>query len=200
MFIVCAYYTVDTMYEQLVVRLKNSLEKFNIPNHIQPITNLGDWHLNTSYKPTFLLEMLNKFPGRDIIYIDADAEFMAYPKLFEHLGCKIGVHYFDRSYHGRRQTGFEVLSGTIFLKNCDQVKEMVHKWEKECTRRPYTWDQKSLEKVLSGNFLNLPEEYCTIFDTMKHVKEPVVVHYQASRTVRENKGNLRGVSSTLSKG
>lgn len=185
-FIVCGYYTKDTIYEEMAQTLEASLQKFKVPFYIQRIKSRGNWHDNTSYKPTFLLEMLEKFDD-DIIYVDCDAEFFEYPKLFDDLNCNVGVHYFDRSLHGSSCKGFEVLSGTIFLRNCDSVKDQVELWEVLCKRTVDTWDQKHLESVLAGDFYNLPEEYCVIFDVMSHVKSPVIKHYQASRELRRTK-------------
>ena len=191
-FIVVAYYTLDTIYEEKVQVLIDSLEKFKIPYYIKPIKNLGSWYKNTGYKPTFLKEMLKKFPDDNIVYIDADAEFFAYPNLFETLDCNVGVHHFDLSLHGNRTLiGFDVLSGTIFLKNNEEVYNIVTNWENECKKKPHVWDQRHLEKVLGGNFYNLPYEYCAIFNLMSHIKNPIIVHYQCSREIRKKKCKLK---------
>ena len=191
-FVVVGYYTRDTLYEGWARAFVESLKKFSIPYYVEAIANLGDWYSNTHYKPTFIKKMLKKFPEANVVYVDCDAKFFAYPTLFEELSCDIGVHYFDRSLHGnKRLSGFEVLSGTIFLENSEEVYDLVSKWGQQCRRQPFIWDQKALEIILEGKFYNLPEEYCTIFDIMKHVKKPVIVHYQASREVRKNKGRLR---------
>jgi len=190
-FIVVGYYTRGTFYEGLASEFEESLKKYAISYYIEAIDSLGDWHLNTSYKPTFLKQMLRKFPDKDIVYVDVDAKFFAYPILFESLQCNIAVHLFDRRLHRTKATGFEVLSGTVFLKNNEEVRGLVDKWEALCIAKPYVWDQKSLEKVLGEDFYNLPPEYCIIFDVMKHIKDPVIVHYQASRKVRKNKRLLK---------
>ena len=191
-FIIVGYYTKDTFYEEEAAKFKASLVKFKIPYYIERIENLGDWNKNTSYKPTFLKKMLAKFPEHNIVYVDCDAEFLAYPYLFDGLDCNVGVYLFDKSQHKKKGCkGFEVLSGTIFLKNNQEVLTLVEEWERRCIRNPYTWDQKSLEKVLAGKFYTIPGEYCKIFDLMDHIENPVIVHYQASRRVRKNKGLLK---------
>jgi hypothetical protein len=186
MFIVVGYYTKKTLYEKEALRLKTSLEKFGVPFYLQGIEDLGGWYANICFKPTFLKQMLIKFPEHDIIYVDCDAEFFHYPELFNNFIGNIGVYIFDRSEYGPYNKGLEVLSGTIFLRNNNEVKELIVKWEKECEAHPHTWDQKSLQKVLSNNYTELPGEYCKIFDRMEWIKNPVIVHYQASRKVREN--------------
>ncbi len=190
-FIVVGYYTLDTAYEDLAKTFIESLVRFNIPYHVEGIDCLGHWYRNTGYKPTFLKRMMKKFPTKNIVYVDVDTAFFGYPDLFEQLDCEVGVHHFDRSYHKRNNVqGFEVLSGTIFLKNTKKVLDLVDRWARECKLRPYIWDQKSLERILEGKFYNLPGEYCAIFDLMEHIKHPIIVHYQASRQIRKQ-GKLR---------
>lgn len=187
--VVVGYYTKGTIYEGKSRIFTDSLDKFKIPHDIQAVANLGDWYANTCYKPTFLREMLKKHNPRSIVYVDCDAEFLKFPELFDELcndqSVNVGVYVFDRSCYSKSVRGFEVLSGTVFLKNNELVAGLVEKWEAECKANSKVWDQKSLEKVLAGNFHVLPGEYCKIFDRMQHITDPVIVHYQASRQVRK---------------
>jgi len=192
-FIVVGYYTRNSIYESASQVLARSLNRHNIPYYIEGVDDLGSWIKNVNYKPTFIKRMMLKFIDTNIVYVDCDAEFLTYPSLFDTLDCNIAVHLFNRSLYVAGQWPDEVLSGTIFLKSCKETFELVDKWEQECINNPGKWDQKSLQKVLNGNFYKLPAEYCKIFDTMKSVKEPVIVHYQLSRKMRrKNKlNNLR---------
>ena len=189
-YVVVGYYTIGTLYEAKAHILIKSLERHDVPHYIEGVENLGSWKKNTGYKPTFLKRMLLKFPGVNVVYVDVDAEFLKYPILFDTLDCNVGVYVFDRSCYSKSIGGFEVLSGTVFLKNNLEVYNIVEKWEKECQTHPDIWDQKSLEKTLNGDFYTIPGEYCKIFDQMKHITDPIIVHYQASRTVRKQKGKL----------
>ena len=194
-FIVVGYYTRNTFYEDHARIFAESLKRWDVPYYLEAIDDLGGWILNCGYKPTFIKRMMEKFPDCNIVYNDVDSEFLAYPELFEELDCNIGVHHFDRRNHPRVTVeAYEVLSGTIFLRNVWNVFDLVEKWEAECKRRPGVWDQRCLEKVLQGNFYGLPAAYCVIYDVMRHVEDKVVVHYQASRVVRENRGNLKKCS------
>ena len=186
-FMVVAYYTIDTLYEQQSERLRASCDKLKIPCHIVGIKNQGTWLKNTGYKPTFILNMLKFFPTCNIIYIDVDAEFKKYPILFETFEGDIGVYVFDRREYTRSKGGTEVLSGTIFLRNNDKVFNKIEQWEAYHKMHIAQWDQKSLEYVLDGDFTKLPGEYCKIFDRMSFITDPVIVHYQASRLIRKQK-------------
>ena len=187
--IVVGYFTKNTLYEARVKNLITTLNLNKILHYIQPIDNLGSWYKNTNYKPAFLKGMLKEFQGLDVIYVDVDARFMGYPILFDTLDCDIAVHEFDRS-NWPRGGGTEVLSGTIFLRNNERVFNLVERWEEQCRKNPKVWDQKSLEKILAGNFYRLPGEYCCIFKVMRSIKDTIIIQYQASRNVRKNKGRL----------
>jgi hypothetical protein len=187
--IIVGYFTRNTLYERKAKTLITTLNLNKVLYYIEAIDNLGSWYKNTNYKPTFLKRMLIEFKGLNIVYVDVDARFLQYPKLFDELDCDIAVHEFDRT-NWPRGRGTEVLSGTIFLRNNDRVFNLLEKWEEQCRENPTRWDQKSLEKILNNNFYRLPAEYCKINGLMKKVTEPVIVHYQASRMVRKNKWRL----------
>jgi hypothetical protein len=190
-YVIVGYYTRNTLYEEKARVLIQSMERFEIPHDIVAIDSFGTWWQNTGYKPTFLLEMLDKHSPTSIVYVDCDAEFMRYPDLFDTLDCDVGVYVFDRSCYTRSHKGTEVLSGTIFLKSNTKVRALLEKWIRACRASPKVWDQKLLEKVLEGQFFTLPGEYCKIFDRMDHITNPVIVHYQASREVRKMNREMR---------
>jgi hypothetical protein len=193
-FMVVAYYTEGTLYEEDAKRLRASCDKFRVPYHIKAVPNLGTWDKNTSYKPDFVRDMLELFSNTNIVYVDADAEFKKFPTLFltieDQMKTDVAVYVFDRSVYKRSPGGFEVLSGTIFFKNTSEVMGIVEKWRQRTQSNIKEWDQKSLEIVLDGHHDLLPGEYCKIFDRMDFVTDPVIVHYQSSRKVRKHRGCL----------
>ena len=190
-YIVTAYYTIDTFYEKHARTFTASLEKFSIPYHLERVANLGSWLRNTGYKPTFLKQMMLKYPGKNIVYVDVDAEFLRYPELFENFEGDVGVYVFDRScYRNPGDKLTEVLSGTIFLRNIEKVRNIVDDWIIIQARSPSEWDQRTLEAVLNGDFTVLPGEYCKIFDRQDEITDPVIVHYQASRAIRSKRQSV----------
>jgi len=190
MWVVTAYYSVGTPYEQEVKRLIPSLQRFNLPYFVQPVPKFRNWYLGVQYKPTFLQQMLQQFAGKSVIYVDADAEFLQYPSLFDELDQRpdvhIGVHMLDHGKRGRPTAGFEMLSGTIYLKNDAIVHQIVNAWIQRCAVGGQLWDQIALEAAIGSTpFYILPEEYCTIFDYMSDVQQPIIKHYQASRRCKD---------------
>jgi len=188
--LVCAYFTKDRIYINRAGKLIESLRKFKIPYEVCPIDTFNDWYKGTQYKPTFLNDMLKKYPQHSIVYVDVDAIFCKYPDLFDILDTKrpevnIAVHVLDHSKYRRKNHPPELLSGTIFLRNSNETSIILQEWILELTKDNKLWDQRGLAKVLQNHsFYNLPEEYCTIFDYMSSVKDPVIKHFQASRETR----------------
>jgi len=193
-FIVCSYFTKDKVYPKHARNLIESLEKFGITHDVVCIDSLGSWQKNTHYKPTFALEMLEKHYPLSIVVVDADAIFCRYPEYFNKLdNCpevNIAVHVLDHSKYKRNHLVPELLSGTIFLKNTAKTKQIIDSWIQECKKDPKIWDQRALDVVLKKcKYHLLPEQYCTIFDYMSSVENPVIKHFQASRE------NRRGVTT-----
>ena len=87
-FLVIAYYTENTSYQDLAEKLKNSLQRFDLPHYIEPIKDQGSWEKNTHYKAYFIKKCLND-RNLDLLYVDVDAVFKAYPSLIDGLDCDI---------------------------------------------------------------------------------------------------------------
>jgi len=189
-FIVVGYYTIDTLYEKEAEVLRRSLVRHDVPHRIVGVPNQGSWALNTSYKPQFIEEMMEQYPELCIVYVDVDAEFLAYPTFFGIFSGDIGVYEFPWTEYRLDDTRKELLSGTLFFRNTEKVVEQVRRWGARCHQKPKTWDQIHLAEVLENNYDLLPPEYCKIFDKMDWCKDPVIVHYQASRRVRNRRGRL----------
>jgi len=200
--LVCAYFTKDPIYSKHAAKLIESLKRFQIPYELTPIEPFNDWDKGTHYKARFLQDMLKKYPDHSIVYVDADAIFCCYPDLFDSLNerkdVNIGVHVLDHSKYRRKNLNPEMLSGTIFLRNTGETSIIVQEWITELDRCPTIWDQSALNVVLKNHsFFNLPEEYCTIFDYMSSVKNPVIKHFQASREFKAQQRNRRSKRSRV---
>ena len=188
--IICSYYTENTFYADFAKTFKASLDRFKLLYFILPIPNQGDWYKNTSYKPTLLLDCLKSFPTSNIIWVDIDAEFRAYPTLFDTIDCNIAAFEFDQNIYYKHKSPHgikELLSGTVYLKNCVETVDIVTRWKNECDSNIRIWDQKSLQKVVGNNYYKLPPQYCHIDNVMRMHSNPIIVHHQASRRVRKNK-------------
>lgn len=171
-----AYYTIGTPYAAEAAELIDTLEKFGLVYQVRGVPNRGSWDANTSFKPTFLRNMMTEFEGQPLVYLDADARVLQYPDLFDTISCDVAAHWKD---------GHELLSGTLYLGAGVKTWELVKAWKAECDSNPGMWDQVCLDRVIMRrndlNVVNLPAPYTLIFDSMKHMGPAIIEHTQASR-------------------
>lgn len=141
-FLVCAFYTDDYQLQMEALRL--SLQQHRLNYYLRRYESRGFWEANTGIKPEFLLDCLDKFPGMDIVYLDADAVVKRYPALFHEIDADVGVCFTPEG------EGFShrVLTGTLFLKNNPAAKHFVEVWLKEQQKRSLACDQDSFERAL----------------------------------------------------
>lgn len=173
-------------YEPLMMVLAQSAAGFGLLTHFEAVRERGGWQANTAFKPSFLLALMEEHPAERIVWVDADAEIMAFPELFYRLESNIDV-----AAHWHKD-GKELLSGTLYFGATKGAREICAEWVAQQKQEPATWDQKTLQRVLERqpdrwNRANLPPEYTFIFDTFKARYpglEPVIEHHQASRTMK----------------
>jgi len=184
--IVVSYYT-SNEYKKFADVMEQSAIKFGLETDVQEIPSRGSWKANTYHKASFLAEMLKKHSGRNILWLDADSELLAYPDLFDNPDYDLAVHYHD--WPDRR--GRELMSGTLLLVNEPHVRDLIDEWTelnaKNIDNQDVPWGQKNLESVLETKFdtirtMVLPEPYCRT-DQMGEGKT-VVQQKQASRKLR----------------
>ena len=173
---IVSYYTENTPYEAEAKRLQASLSNWEVLTHIAPGRNYGSWEKNCQYKARFILECLEQFSD-DIVWVDADAEVLREPILFETLDADVAYHYLEHRE--------ELLSGTVFFKNNKETRAMIERWI-ALNDTNMEWDQRNLQEVLRRDKqlrqAILPAEYCAIYrHRVQKVEEPVIQHYQASR-------------------
>lgn len=176
-YLVTSFFTIDTPYEQVVKTLIASLEKFSIEYFIKGLPNEGSWTKNCNLKPAFIASVMEMFPNKNIVFLDADAEVMQYPALFDVLGeeCDFAVHYFRE---------VELLTGTMFFRNCPIIHKLLSAWRLEVKLHPDVWDQKLLQKIVPASGIKvsrLPDSYTHIMGLSRSKVAPIIRQHQASR-------------------
>lgn len=195
-FLVIAYFTKDTPYQNLAQTLENSLKSLSLDYYIESIEDQGSWESNTHYKAYFIKRCLEQYE-QDLLYVDVDAIFRSYPILIDEIkGEGYDIGYRTENFRWR---GDEALSGTVYLKNCDNIKAMVNEWisinESRPAERmkPETWEQKNMQtahrKMQEIKYYNFPPEYTFITDTHRRMFPgvvPIIEHFQESRNYFKN--------------
>lgn len=195
-FVVVAYYTEGTGYAVEAEKLRASLVAFGIDHDIWHMASLGSWQKNTQHKARIIQGQLHfmehvKNDLRPIVYVDVDAIFHAYPALFDELDADAAFAWRDYALFPSMssKTRKELLSGTIFLRNNEAVRELVREWIVENEKNPTAWEQRNLQTVVARadgklRIAELPPTYCKIFDIMREAGPAVIEHYQKSRVYR----------------
>lgn len=179
--------TRGTGYEREVVRLKASCEACGVPLRIYFFDNLGSWRANLNFKSQSIMDAMAEFPGKNIVFIDADAVVRSYPTMFDELSERrvsdIAVHYLR---------GVELLSGTLWIANTEEGARVVREWHRQAEAHPELRHQVCLQRVVAAyekrglvRVYRLPIEYTCIFDhPLRRGKVAVIEHFQASRRYR----------------
>lgn len=199
-FIIVSFYTLNTQYTDICHKyLMASLSNLNLHSDVRGVPNLGSWNRNTSYKPDFLVHMLDQHPNEDIVFVDADAEILEYPKLFEEIPeeYNFAFHMLDKSTWYNRvypeDNRFELLTGTLFIRNNDLSKEVVKQWAGECASSR-EWEQRILQRIIKDRGIkcySLPLSYCYIKSlpngSLPNVKvdKVFIAHNQVSRLFKQ---------------
>ncbi len=199
-FLIGTFYTEGTLYADVVFDyLVWSCENLGLQSllTIKHIKNYGSWIKNVAEKPRIILELLNG-TDKDLLFLDADSTIEKLPLLFlnSSFKCDIAYHVLDwNSWYGynNNPSTKELLTGTMYFRNCDKVKELCKKWYFEALKTT-EWEQKVLQKIISNFNLDtyiLPLEYCYIKNRPNGLEplvklEPVILHHQVSRTLKKS--------------
>jgi len=174
------FYTGDNGYGDYSDKLIASLNKFKLPYYIVEINSKGHkWTRICQQKPHVLLKVMNKYPKKNVVWVDADAIIEQEPILFNTIDKSLGVHY----------VGGEFASGTLFFKNNKISRNIIDDWIKENEKNSNSWDQITLGKIVNTKYKEheyiLPKEYCSIFDKRGYKNiDRVISHWQASRKLK----------------
>lgn len=175
-FVVVGFYTRGSHYEESAREMIASAHQFGIETDVTAVDSLGGWQANCQSKARVLAQMVNKYRGRCIAYLDADLTVVRYPSLFDRLvssDVDFACHYrFEK----------QLLSGTLFFRCNEAVAELTRAWVDRCDLYREEWDQTSLQRVIEDTrppikLYRLPEEYLRI-ETLPEARaiDPVILH------------------------
>jgi len=192
-----SYYTDNKPYNIYIHNLENSLKKFNLNYEIKrkvPQSLGNNWYTRASYKPIFILEMMDKYPDKNICWLDADSVIIQYPN--ELLNCDCDVTSIFKDITDKNNFKY-VMTSLILFKNNDNSKNFVKIWSNKTSEygasRKYA-DQdtfydtyKEIDNISYGTLSLL--KYCWLCITPngkdllnKNIYDHVsIVQFQASR-------------------
>jgi hypothetical protein len=177
-----AFYTVDTIYEQEAARLRCSLQRLGLDHYLEGVPDAGSWTANTHRTASFTLAMQEKFIGRPVVYLDADAFVWRTPELL----LSLDPAQTDIAFHRRR--GHELLNGTVWYANNDMSRALCRRHAELCAANPNFRDEQQFlwQAIvdLKPRWVNIPPALCWIHDIMAEDlgdADPIIEHLQCSR-------------------
>lgn len=187
-FVVCGFYTES--YRNDFERLEISLQLFGMEYDYLEVEPLPTWEATTGLKPKILLQLLDKHPGKDLFYLDADAFIRKPLGGFDQYSGDIGLHF--NECQGKKAS-HRIRTGSIYVRNNDKARAFLRTWIATQGDHLHLNDQDSFELAYQQHqdieFFNLPVSYVKIFD--KDGVKPYVEHFQASRRVADQKFKSR---------
>lgn len=180
---------VDRLLASLMNENRSTVEWLLLTSPLDP----RGWEANCNRKPR-AIQYAMRLLKRPVFWVDADAEFVApvtTETLIRHLprGVDLAVMRPKLVHPGRWPlVNSTLMSGTMGFGYTVGADFLLRRWADECEKNSSAYDQETLSGLLDteGIFMNLivkdldPRLIC-VPDLMPDVKDPIVIHHQASR-------------------
>jgi len=180
-YMVCAFYTPN--YLPQVSSLKASLEALGINHYLKRYEPRGGWEANTRMKPVFVAHCLERFPGTDIVYLDADAVVRKPLEAFANMTSDVTMLFHPTFEYGRWY--LRISAGTLAVRNTPGGRKFAALWAAGETKANKTTVDEDMVYMAFANLAGvsitvLPPDYYKIYDAPG--QDPTIEHFQASRT------------------
>lgn len=175
------YFTGNNIYKKYANNLINSLNKFNLSYYIIEIDSSNyKWSDLILFKPNILLEVLNLYPTKNVIWIDADAKINKYPHIFNNINKSVAV-----TCRGKNLKCLNLWSCVIFFKNDNISKKIIHDWNVESKRINHKFtDQIALKNIINRKYFDhlqkLPKYFIVKEYDTKNIDKACIVESEAS--------------------
>lgn len=171
--------THGTPYQNEALRMMGSLARFGIPYLCDTYDPSSSWVANCAAKAKLIRRARDLIRG-PMVWLDADAEVVRYPVLFDELD---GDEY-DIGIHLRGKEG--CISCTVWFPDTDRAFDLIDRWVEACTARPDIWDQKHLNPLRDEfRFADLGREYAALHRLDPWDASTVIKQHQASRRFKK---------------
>lgn len=126
--------------------LRHSLERFDLPCHIEPIdTPLSD-RILCFEKAEFMLRMWNKY-REPLLFVETGAVLREAPLLPSFLGCDVALHKWNR---------WEMSARTLYLGRTKSAEMLLRAWQQLAASYPAIWEGYLLDQAWSLTSSQVP--------------------------------------------
>ncbi len=157
-------------------RLSASAERTGVVLKVYPVEPAVNWRRTTHAKATVIQQAMTQHKNEDVLWVDADSEFMEYPIAVHRMPADAVVAAFN---HG----GF-LWGSTIWFRACLQARLLVRRWVEQNQATPQYSADNNLWYCIGQNhkhYVKLPFSYCACEHPemwgLKEVDSPVIIHY-----------------------
>jgi hypothetical protein len=202
-FILASYYWGNKKYHKFAKRFADRCKLLKIKYHIEYLQAFNNkYQEGINYKPTFICNVLKKFPNQNVVYLDIDIYINKYPTLF--MNPYADFMCFNWNFdpyvtvdHKLDPYTIETAGGVFFFSNNKFAKKLLKLWEIALKKKSYNHcaDDRVLAMVLYKNNVvdllriqSIPTEYLYIpqfFGHLKLHKKAVFIHDQDITTEEE---------------
>ncbi|WP_027535246.1 hypothetical protein [Bradyrhizobium sp. WSM3983] len=126
--------------------LRHSLERFDLPCHIEPIDTQFSERLLCFEKTEFMLRMWNKY-REPLLFVEAGAALREAPLLPSFLGCDVALHKWNR---------WEMSARTLYLGRTKAAEMLLRTWQHLAALYPAIWEGYLLDQAWSLTSSQLP--------------------------------------------
>jgi hypothetical protein len=185
--IIVSYHTPDPLYTNAAKKLENSINQFDLEYDIGCLPSLGNWYLNACQKQIYILNMMNKYPNRNIGWIDADSILVNYPHELMSNSADLATCWWNNAF-----------DTTTYVKNDTKMIRYFEYFVERNFKNPYKHEasQSVLNYLLQEkhglNYQKLSPTYGWVKGESEsvfgNVGEPVIVTYLISRANKEGSG------------
>ena len=126
--------------------LRHSLERFDLPCHIEPIDTQLDDRVLCFEKAEFMLRMWNKY-REPLLFVEAGATFREAPLLPTFLGCDVALHKWNR---------WEMSARTLYLGRTERAEMLLRAWQQLAASYPAIWEGYLLDQAWSLTSSQVP--------------------------------------------
>lgn len=195
-FILVSYYWGDKKYQDFARRFRKRCKDLNIPHYIKYIPRFkGKYQEGINYKPTFILNMLDKFPNKNVVYLDIDIYINKYPTLFKKTCADFMCFNWNFDPYVTIDDKIdpytvETAGGIFYFANNKHSRYLLNIWKKALKMKTYKYsadDRVLAMQIHKHNIVDklrvqyIPTEYLYIpqfFSKLRLGKKAVFIHDQ----------------------
>jgi hypothetical protein len=155
-------------YKRCVTRLVRSCIKFDLPHLVLPLEQQSGWDAGCATKIVVIQQLLKQL-NRPLLWLDADAEILSYPNLFETIDCEMALASVSGHW----------LTGTLYFKPI--ALPFIETWKQ---RTGKDVDEVALVKLYTSSPKNcrpqmimLPDAYNVAIHTTSDLSKVVIGHH-----------------------